>query len=167
MRRGLNLWGEWAIVAGALVVFIASASVAMYLMLRQPIVRAPALVGKPLAEAERLAEQAGLRLQVKATVYDERSPAQAVLEQWPPPGMSVKRGQPLRVTVSVGSRSVTSSPDSNPGAAAGESSAPGGALPQAEQAPPRAPFEERSSSESESRGSGGLSAPSPPRRPER
>ncbi len=104
MRQLLNLGRELSIIAGALLVFVMSASVAMYLMLRQPAVRTPALVGKPLSEAERMAEQAGLKLQVRNTLYDERHPAQVIIEQWPPPGMSVRRGQPLRVNVSLGPR---------------------------------------------------------------
>ncbi|GBC78362.1 hypothetical protein HRbin08_01851 [bacterium HR08] len=102
MRRLLNVGRHLALVAGALVVFALSASVTMYLMMRQPIVRTPALVGTPLAEARRWAERAGLTLEVKSTLHDDRYPAGVIVEQWPPSGMAVKRGQPLRVSVSLG-----------------------------------------------------------------
>jgi len=149
VRRLLDLGREFSIVAVALIVFVMSASVAMYLMLHQPVVRAPSVVGKPLPEAERMAEQVGLKLQVRSMVPDERAPAQIVIEQWPPPGMSVKRGQPLRVSVSVGPRSSASASSSGvleQKTASDETpmSEPLGAEPAP--TPPPSPAEERSAS---------------------
>ncbi|MCS7156694.1 MAG: PASTA domain-containing protein [Blastocatellia bacterium] len=176
MRRLLNLGRELSIVVSALVVFVLSASVAMYLVLRQPVVQTPALVGKPLSEAERMAERTGLKLQVKGTVYDERYPAQFIVEQWPPPGMSVKRGQPLRVNVSLGPRPSDRAPSPEamerkaPGSGERSSSEPasleaGEAQPHASSPPlteERPPF---ASPELKARGE--PSEPSPQRRPER
>ncbi len=104
MRRLGEVGRDVSIVVGACGVFALSAAATMYVMMHQPVVRAPTLVGRPLPEAMQLAERAGLRLQVKSTVHDERYPAQVVIGQWPPSGMSVKRGQSLRVTVSLGPR---------------------------------------------------------------
>lgn len=104
MRRLLDVGRDLSLVAGALVVFALSASVTMYLMMRQSVVRTPALVGTPLAEARRWAERAGLTLEVKSTLHDDRYPAGVIIEQWPPSGMTVKLGQPLRVSVSLGPR---------------------------------------------------------------
>jgi len=115
MKRLLEAGRDFSIFVGALALFALSAAVTMYVKMHQPIVRAPALVGRPLPEAVQLAERAGLVLQVKSTVHDERYPAQVVIGQWPPSGMSVKRGQSLRVTVSLGPRLSGSS--SSPSAA--------------------------------------------------
>ncbi len=104
MRRLREVGRDVSIGVGACVVFALSAAATMYVTMHQPVVRAPAVVGRPLPEATQLAERAGLTLQVKSTVHDERYPAQVVIGQWPPSGMSVKRGQALRVTVSLGPR---------------------------------------------------------------
>jgi len=170
MQRLLSLGRELSIIAGALIVFVMSASVAMYLVLRQPVVRTPALVGRPLSEAERMAEQAGLKLQVRNTLYDERYPAQVIIEQWPPPGMSVKRGQPLRVNVSLGPRSSGRAPvpeaAERKAVGSGEPSTLLGGGPSHPSPPP--PTQERPSSAArEPKARGEPSEPLSPRRPER
>jgi len=172
MRRLLSLGRELSIIASALVVFVLSASVAMYLVLRQPVVRTPALVGKPLSEAERMAEHAGLRLQVRNTLYDERYPAQVIIEQWPPPGMSVKRGQPLRVNVSLGPRPSGKASVSEASERKSVGSGEPRVSPEAEGARSRpwtpSPAEERpSSAAGEPKERGESSEPSSLRRPER
>ncbi|HXF04241.1 MAG TPA: PASTA domain-containing protein [Blastocatellia bacterium] len=84
--------------------FVLSTSVAIYLAMRQPQVKTPQLIGMSLPQAQEMARRLGLELQVKNRRYDDRYPPDAVVDQWPPPGMTIKRGQAMRVVLSQGKR---------------------------------------------------------------
>lgn len=84
-------------------VFVTSAAVALYLAMYQPTVTVPNVVGQKLGPAQQRARQAGLHLEVKSTIHTTQ-PANTIVKQWPPAGMTAKRGQPLRVQVSIGPR---------------------------------------------------------------
>lgn len=84
--------------------FVLSTSVAIYLAMRQPQVKTPQLIGMSLPQAQEMARRHGLELQVKNRRYDDRYPADAVVDQWPPSGMTIKRGQAVRVVLSQGKR---------------------------------------------------------------
>ena len=84
--------------------FVLSTSVAIYLAMRQPQVKTPQLIGMSLPQAQERARRLGLELQVKTRRYDDRYPADAVVDQWPPSGMTIKRGQAVRVVLSQGQR---------------------------------------------------------------
>ncbi|GBC81269.1 hypothetical protein HRbin10_00376 [bacterium HR10] len=179
MRRLLDVGRNLSLVAGALVVFALSASATMYLMMRQPVVRTPALVGTSLAEARRWAERAGLTLEVKSTLHDDRYPAGVIIEQWPPSGMAVKRGQPLRVSVSLGprpsqpseapARSVSSAGEPAPAMEGGSegSTAARPLLRDEERASPTSSASPSGSARERERSPEGASEPPPWRRPER
>lgn len=85
--------------------FVFSTSVAIYLAMHQPQVKAPSLIGLPLPQAQEMTRRLGLELQVKSRRHDDRYPADTVLDQWPPSGMTIKRGQALRVVLNQGPRS--------------------------------------------------------------
>lgn len=84
--------------------FVLSTSVAIYLAMRQPQVETPRLIGLSLPQAQEMARRLGLELEVKTRRYDDRYPADAVVDQWPPSGMTIKRGQAVRVILSQGRR---------------------------------------------------------------
>lgn len=84
--------------------FVLSTSVAIYLAMRQPQVKTPQLIGMSLPQAQEIARRLDLELQVKNRRYDDRYPAGAVVDQWPPSGMTIKRGQAVRVVLSQGQR---------------------------------------------------------------
>jgi hypothetical protein len=92
------------------IIFALSTSTAIYLAMWQRDVQTPTLIGKPLDQARQLADQAGLKLHEKNSLYDDRVPAKAVIEQWPHAGLTIKRGQSIRVNVSLGPRPAKSEP---------------------------------------------------------
>ncbi|MBI4470749.1 MAG: PASTA domain-containing protein [Acidobacteria bacterium] len=85
-------------------VFLASTSSMIYFAMHEPAVQVPNLLGKRLEEAETEARGAGLKLEVKNRVFDERNPENTVVEQWPRAGTAIKKGQALRVNTSQGPR---------------------------------------------------------------
>lgn len=91
-----------AILVALGVVFTLSAAVWLYVAMHKPTVTAPDVVGQRLSRAESLAYEAGLELEVKTRVYHKTLQANTVVEQWPRAGMTVKQGQTLRVSVSLG-----------------------------------------------------------------
>lgn len=91
------------ILLGLVLTFILSATTALYVAMRRPVVIVPNLVGQRLTQAEETAHRAGFEaLEIKSRVYHETAPINTIVEQWPRAGMPVKQGLPLRVSVSLG-----------------------------------------------------------------
>ncbi|GBC94623.1 Serine/threonine-protein kinase PrkC [bacterium HR16] len=84
------------------------ALVIVWFWITRPVkeVPVPDLRGKPLAEARRLAQEAGLNLVIRQEEYNEQFPAGTVYLIQPEPGSSVKAGGAVQVWVSKGSRTV-------------------------------------------------------------
>lgn len=85
-------------------IFLFSTSTMIYLAMREPATAVPNLLGKQLREAELETQRVGLKLEIKNKVFDDRSPENTVVEQWPRAGMTIKKGQSLRVNMSMGPR---------------------------------------------------------------
>lgn len=84
------------------------ALVIVWFWITRPVkeVPVPDLRGKPLTEARRLAQEAGLNLVIRQEEYNEQFPAGTVYLIQPEPGTSVKAGGAVQVWVSKGSRTV-------------------------------------------------------------
>lgn len=89
---GLGLWAAWQTVSAYLTV---------------PEVEMPALVGRPISEAEALAREAGLVLEISDRMNSPVVPADLVISQEHPPGKRLKQGRTVGVVVSLGPRLVT------------------------------------------------------------
>lgn len=88
---GVGIWIAWQAVSGYLNV---------------PEVEMPELVGRTLPQAELIARQAGLTLEVTERAYDASAPQDTVVAQEQPAGRRLKRGRVVGVTVSLGARLV-------------------------------------------------------------
>jgi len=75
-----------------------------------PEVRVPDLIGKHRSEAERLATAYGLKIEVINREYSDRIEVDHVLAQSPSPGMVLKKGNSIKLTLSNGIR-LTSVPN--------------------------------------------------------
>jgi beta-lactam-binding protein with PASTA domain len=82
--------------------FFLSAGLVMYFALRGREVQVPNLIGKFEQEAAEMLEKEGLRMRVRLRVHDDKIQANAVSEQSPSPGTTVKTGQIVRVNLSLG-----------------------------------------------------------------
>ena len=91
-----------AVLAGLII--IALAAVGFWVTRPTKEVAVPDLRGKPLVEARRLAQEAGLNLTVRQEDYNEQFPEGTVYLVQPEPGSSVKAGGSVQVWVSKGSR---------------------------------------------------------------
>ncbi len=85
-------------------VFLLSTSLMIYVAMHESAVVVPNLLGKTLFQAQQSASQLDLKIEVKNRVYDERNPENTIVEQWPKAGMTIKKGQALRVNTSLGPR---------------------------------------------------------------
>jgi serine/threonine-protein kinase len=74
--------------------------------LNVPEVEMPALVGRTLPQAELLARQAGLVLDVAERAYDATVPPDVVISQDQPEGKHLKQGRRVSVVVSLGAQMV-------------------------------------------------------------
>ncbi len=92
-------------MAALVAVFFLSAGAVMYVALRGREVAVPNVVGKPQSEAEKLLEDEGLKMKVRNSAPHDKVPANAVSEQLPAPGTTVKTGQVVRVSLSSGAPS--------------------------------------------------------------
>jgi len=94
------------LVAAALLIVIAGGAWggwrAFSSYLNVPEVAVPAFAGKPYSTAERLAEDAGLRLELIEEAHSSTVPAGAVVSQDQPAGKIVKVGRVIGVVVSLG-----------------------------------------------------------------
>jgi PASTA domain len=80
--------------------FFLSATITIYTLFRIGDTRVPDVIGKPEAEAQKLAEKAGLK--VKVTRRNDSAPADTVIETRPGPNASVKKDSTLSIVVSAG-----------------------------------------------------------------
>jgi hypothetical protein len=81
--------------------FLLSATVTIYILFRSGDTRVPNLVGKPEAEAQKAAEQAGLKVKIQRRA-DDKVPANTVIETRPGPNSSVKKDSSLTIIISNG-----------------------------------------------------------------
>ncbi|MDR7418017.1 MAG: protein kinase [Armatimonadota bacterium] len=104
-RLGLIRAAAAGLIAVTLGLWIAWRTVDNYLTV--PEVETPALVGRPLDVAERLAREAGLSLEVADRVNNPRVAPNIVLSQEHPPGKRLKQGRRIGVVISLGAEMVT------------------------------------------------------------
>jgi hypothetical protein len=81
--------------------FFLSAIVTIYTLFRSGDTQVPNLVGRSQTEAQKLAEQAGLRVKIQLR-NDTSVPANSVIETRPGPNSSVKKDSVLTIVVSSG-----------------------------------------------------------------
>ncbi len=81
--------------------FLLSAIVTIYTLFRSGDTLVPNLVGRPEAEAQKLAQDAGLRVKIQRRNDASVSP-NAVIETRPGPNSSVKKDSVLTIVVSSG-----------------------------------------------------------------
>jgi len=88
------------------VIALVSALTAMQLAIHGREVSVPNLVGKAPGEAQKIASQAGLPLEVERQYYSATVPEGRILSQLPVAGTRVRRGWQLRVAESLGPQRV-------------------------------------------------------------
>jgi hypothetical protein len=81
--------------------FFLSAIVTIYTLFRSGDTQVPNVVGRSQTEAQKLAEQAGLRVKIQLR-NDTSVPANSVIETRPGPNASVKKDSVLTIVVSGG-----------------------------------------------------------------
>ena len=81
--------------------FFLSAIVTIYTLFRSGDTQVPNLIGKSEIEAQKIAEQAGLRVKIQHR-NDPTVPGNAVIETRPGPNSSVKKDSVLTLVVSIG-----------------------------------------------------------------
>ena len=81
--------------------FLLSALVTIYTLFRSGDTQVPNIVGRPEAEAQRLAEEAGLKVKIQRR-NDPTVGANSVIETRPGPNSSVKKNSVLTIVVSSG-----------------------------------------------------------------
>ncbi len=90
-----------AMVIVLVLAFLLSATVTIYVLFRSGDTRVPNVVGKPEAEARRMAEDAGLKVKIQLQ-SDDKIPASTVIKTFPLPNSSVKKDFTLTIYVSSG-----------------------------------------------------------------
>lgn len=97
------LWAASAVVAAIACAAIVTNFIVMPIIVKRgDLVAAPDLIGRPLAEAQRLLAEQRLNLRVTDERPDPTHPGGRVIRQNPEPGVDVKRGRTVTVTVSSG-----------------------------------------------------------------
>ena len=81
--------------------FFLSAIVTIYTLFRSGDTQVPNLIGKSEIEAQKIAEQAGLRVKIQHR-NDPSVPGNSVIETRPGPNSSVKKDSVLTLVVSIG-----------------------------------------------------------------
>lgn len=81
--------------------FFLSALVTIYTLFRSGDTLVPNVIGRQEAEAQKLSEQAGLRVKIQRRA-DTSVPANSVIETRPGPNASVKKDSVLTIVVSSG-----------------------------------------------------------------
>jgi beta-lactam-binding protein with PASTA domain len=79
--------------------FFLSATVTIYTLFRSGDTLVPNVIGRTETEAQKLSEQAGLRVKIQRRV-DTVVPANSVIETRPGPNASVKKDSVLTIVVS-------------------------------------------------------------------
>lgn len=97
-----NIFKRLLMAALLVSVFFISAGTITYLAVRGRTVEVPDVVGKSEGAAADELDKAGLRMQVKSRAYNDKAPAGAISDQSPSAGTTVKTGQIVRVSVSLG-----------------------------------------------------------------
>jgi hypothetical protein len=116
--RGSILWTVSRRLGTVLILvlaFLMSATVTIYTLFRSGDTQVPNVIGKPEAEAQRLAREAGLNIKVQRRP-DPTVPANTVIETRPGPNSSVKKDSGLTIIVSSGPPQTKSGLDLKPGA---------------------------------------------------
>jgi serine/threonine-protein kinase len=106
-RARMNLLRVASVVLVAVGVALGIAWRAADNYLTVPEVEMPSLVGRPLREAEQLAQEAGVILEVADRVNTPRVPPEVVVSQDQPPGKRLKQGRRVGIVVSLGAQLVT------------------------------------------------------------
>jgi serine/threonine-protein kinase len=106
-RARMNVLRVAAVVIVAVGVGLGIAWRAADNYLTVPEVEMPSLVGRPLREAEQLAREAGVILEVADRVNTPKVPPDVVVSQDQPPGKRLKQGRRVGVVVSLGAQMVT------------------------------------------------------------
>jgi len=105
LGRLLRVLGFVAYLGLVVTVFALAAYVSFSLFVRSGATRTPSLVGLPIVEARRALRDQGLDLRVEADGrFDDRVPAEHVVQQAPAEGALVKRGSAVAVVPSLGPR---------------------------------------------------------------
>ena len=108
MRLGTRVWGigKFFILVGALgLTFLVFFGLAMRIALRAREVEVPALAGKTVNDATRIAAASGLAVRVDDNQRsDEKIPAGRIMQQEPLAGQRARRQRTIRVWVSAGAR---------------------------------------------------------------
>ena len=81
--------------------FFLSATVTIYTLFRSGDTLVPNVIGRTETEAQKLSEQAGLRVKIQRRV-DTVVPANSVIETRPGPNASVKKDSVLTIVISTG-----------------------------------------------------------------
>jgi beta-lactam-binding protein with PASTA domain len=81
--------------------FFMSATITIYMLFRIGDTRVPDVIGKTEAEAQKLAEKAGLKVKITRRT-DPSVPTDTVIETRPGPNSSVKKDYNLTIIVSSG-----------------------------------------------------------------
>ena len=81
--------------------FFMSATITIYTLFRIGDTRVPDVIGKTEAEAQKLAEKAGLKVKITRR-NDQSVPTDTVIETRPGPNSSVKKDSNLTIIVSSG-----------------------------------------------------------------
>lgn len=89
-----------------LAVALISALTAMRVAIHGREVEVPKLVGMTTAQAERLANERGLRVEVENRFYSPDVPEGRIMSQLPPPGSKVRRGWRVRLAESLGQQHI-------------------------------------------------------------
>ena len=90
-----------AMVVVLALAFALSAIVTIYTLFRSGNTEVPNVIGRPEAEAQKLAEQAGLRVKIQRRTDSSVNP-NLVIETRPGPKASVKKDSVLTIVVSSG-----------------------------------------------------------------
>ncbi|HJQ71668.1 MAG TPA: PASTA domain-containing protein [Blastocatellia bacterium] len=81
--------------------FFLSATITIYTLFRIGDTQVPDVIGRPQAEAQQMAEEAGLKVSVLPRA-DEKAPANTVFKTDPAPNSSVKKDSVVKIYVSTG-----------------------------------------------------------------
>ncbi len=104
---------RWAYLAGIglgiiiVTAFVFSQLIFPVILGRTPKVDTPNIVGMSLRQAKNTMEKAKLHLVVKDSLYNENAAVEAVLEQDPEPGKTIRQDGTVYVVISKGSSTVT------------------------------------------------------------
>jgi beta-lactam-binding protein with PASTA domain len=99
-QRFVKALTKLGIVLGIVAAFIFSMAGTVYLSLRTSEVKVPEVTNKTRSSAEKILEEAGLHMRVRASRYSKDVDPETVLDQSPVANKVVKAGQTVAVVVS-------------------------------------------------------------------